>query len=151
MLAGLPFYQFGGYFTERLMTCVFHSAFVSVPLWQLRRRFAIGLAGGMLLHWLGNFPISLMAWNVGGLGKTFWTTAVQVWLILYFLAAVALLSHFAFGRIAMALLLHGRRHCPQCGRDYDAPWFALNVGSTRYERCPHCLRWHWTKPSSSPA
>jgi hypothetical protein len=113
-LADLPCYQFGGYFTERLMTCVFHSAFVSMPLWQLRRRFAIGLAGGMILHWLGNFPISLMAWNVGGLGKMFWTIAVQVWLMLYFLAAAALLSYFAFGRIATALLLHGTPGARTC-------------------------------------
>src|SRR5262249_40561836 len=72
-LAALPFYQFGGYVSERLMTCVFHSAFVAVALWRWRRRFALGVAGAAALHWLGNFPLSLMAWNAGGLGPTFWT------------------------------------------------------------------------------
>ncbi len=143
----LPFYQFGGYFGERLMTCVVHSAFVSVALWRLRRGFVVGIAAAMLLHWLGNFPIALLAWNVGGLGKTFWTLAVQGWLVGYFLAALALLSCFRFGRIAPGRLFYGRRHCPECGADYDAPLLlALNFGPRRYERCPHCRHWHWTKP-----
>ena len=144
-LAGLPFWQFGGYFGERLMTCVFHAAFVSMSLWRLRRGFVFGVAGAMLLHWLGNFPISLMAWNVGGMGKAFWATMTQLWLLVYFIAAVALLSFFAFGRMSPLKLIFGRRHCPECDTDYDAPLLALNFGYTRYERCPHCRHWHWTK------
>jgi len=143
--AALPFYQFGGYGTERLMTCVFHSAFVSVALWRLRNRFVLGLAGAMALHWLGNFPITLMAWNVGGLGKAVWAVIVQCWLGFYLLAALALLSYFAFGGLAVGRMLYGRRHCPECDRDYDGSIFALNFGLTRYERCPHCRRWHWTQ------
>ena len=23
--------------------------------------------------------------------------------------------------------------------------FAVNFGATRYERCPHCTHWHWTR------
>jgi len=42
--AALPFYQFGGYVSERLMVCMFHSAFVAVALWRWRRRFAFGVA-----------------------------------------------------------------------------------------------------------
>src|ERR1043166_560980 len=59
--AAVPFYQFGGYVAERLMVCLFHSAFVSVALWQLRCRFALGFAGAAALHWFGNFPLLLMA------------------------------------------------------------------------------------------
>jgi RsiW-degrading membrane proteinase PrsW (M82 family) len=62
--ASLPWYQFGGYVGERLMTCVFHSALVVVALWQLGRRFVVGVAGAMALHWLGNFPILLLNWDV---------------------------------------------------------------------------------------
>ena len=144
-LGALPFYQFGGYVSERLMVCVFHTAFVSVTLWRLRRRFAFGLAGAMALHWLGNFPIFLMARNIGGLGHAFWTVAVQLWLLLYFVGALALLCYFGFRRVVPPKLFYGRRHCPECSGDYDAPIFALNFGQTRYERCPHCRRWHWTK------
>ncbi|MEN3368226.1 MAG: hypothetical protein V7609_369 [Verrucomicrobiota bacterium] len=142
---GIPFYMFGGYVGERLMVCLFHSAFVSVVLWRLGRRLALGFAGAATLHWLGNFPILLMAWNVGGLGKTFWTVVIQLWLLLYVFGALALFSYFTFGRIAPGRMLFGRRRCPECGGDYDAPLFGINFGPARYERCPHCRHWHWTK------
>lgn len=147
-LAALPFYQFGGYITERLATCVFHSAFVAVALWRLHRRLALGFAGAVALHWFGNFPLSLMAWNVGNLSKTAWTAIFQSFFAFYFLGALALLGYFAFRQFIPAAtglkLLYGRRHCPECNADYDAPLFALNFGRTRYERCPHCRHWHWT-------
>jgi hypothetical protein len=146
--AGLPFYQFGGYLGERLMVCLFHGAFVSVALWRLRRQFALGFAGAATLHWLGNFPLLLMAWNVGGLGKTFWTIVIQVWLLFYVFGALALLSYFTFGRVVPGRMIFGRRQCPECHHDYDAPFFGLNFGPTRYERCPHCRHWHWTKAFS---
>jgi hypothetical protein len=144
-LAALPFYQFGGYVVERLMVCVFHTAFVSVALWQFRRRFALGAVGAMLLHWVGNFPLLLMNWNTGSLGKTFWMVIIQCWLLVYFFAALALLSCFAFGRVVPGKFFYGRRHCPECGADYDAPLFGFNFGHARYERCPYCRHWHWTK------
>lgn len=143
-LVNLPFYQFGGFVSERLMTCIFHSAYVSVALWRLRHRFALGVAGAMALHWLGNIPILLMAWNVGDLGKVFWTVAIQYWLLIYFVAALVLLSYFAFGRVAPSRLFYGRRQCPECNQEYDAPLLALNFGKIRYERCPCCRHWHWT-------
>ena len=146
--AHLHFYQFGGYFGERLMVCVFHSAFVAVALWRLRKGFLLGFAGAAALHWLGNFPILLLAWNVGGLGQATWGVIIQSWLVLYFIGALALLSYFTFGRIALGRIFYGRRRCPECQQDYDAPLFlAINFGRTRYERCPHCRRWHWTTGS----
>ena len=148
--SGLPFYQFGGFFGERLMVCVFHSAFVSVALWRLRRRLALGLAGAVALHWLGNFPLSLMAWNVGGLGRTFGAIVVQCWLVVYFAGALGLLGYFGLTPLQLCKvsgrgkLFYGRRHCPECDKEYDAPLLGLNFGPTRYERCPHCQHWHWT-------
>ena len=147
-LAALPFYQFSGYLAERLATCVFHSAFVSVALWRLHRRFALGFEGAVVLHWLGNFPVFLMTWYIGGLGKSFWMVFIVLFLLLYFFAAVGLLSYFAFGRIVPARIFYGPRHCPECDKNYDAPLLALNFLRTRYERCPYCRRWHWTKPSN---
>ena len=152
-LATLPFYQFGGYVSERLMVCFFHSAFVAVALWRWPRRFALGIAGAMALHWLGNFPISLKDWNAGGLGQTFWIIFIQCFLLLYLCAALALLCFFTFRRVGPAqtvgTLLYDQRHCPDCNKDYAALLFALNFGRTRYERCPHCKRWHWTKTRSA--
>jgi DNA-directed RNA polymerase subunit RPC12/RpoP len=146
--AGVPFYFFGGYLSERLMVCLFHSAFVGVALWQLRRRFVLGEAGAMGLHWLGNFPIFLMASNAFALGATFWAITLQIWIIAYFVGALALLSYFVFGRVSPGRFLYGRRKCPECGAEYDASLFAANLGKRRYERCPHCRHWHLT---SSPA
>jgi hypothetical protein len=148
-LSALPLHQWGGYVTERLMTCVFHSAFVSVSLCFLPRRIAVGLAGAVALHWLGNFPVFLMAWNVGGFGKTFWAVAVMLFLIMYLVAAIAWLSFLVFGRVAPMRGVYGLRHCPECSADYDPPLVALNLFRIRYERCPRCLKWHWTKPKSA--
>ncbi|MDB6153627.1 MAG: hypothetical protein JWL90_2080 [Chthoniobacteraceae bacterium] len=142
-MEGLPFYQFGGYAVERLMTCIFHGAFVSVALWQWRRRFLWGIAGAMTLHWLGNLPLQLMAQNAGGLGRTFWMVTVQLWLFGYCLAAASLLAYFAFGQFALGRLLFGRSRCPECNQGYDAPLFGLNFGPSRYEHCPGCRKWHW--------
>lgn len=144
-LAGMPFYLFGGYLGERLLVCLLHSAFVSLVLWRLRSRLLLGLAGAIGLHWFCNFPILLMVWDVGGLGKTSWTVIIQVWMLIYFLGSLALLSFFTFGKVSPGRVLFGVRHCPECDQDYDAPFWALNFGLTRYERCPHCHRWHWTK------
>ena len=145
--AGTPFYFFGGYLSERLMVCLFHSAFVGMALACLRNRFVLGVAGAMALHWLGNFPIFLMASNAFGLGPTFWAIAVQLWIIVYFIGALALLSYFVFGKVNPGRLFYGRRKCPECGAEYDAPLFAANLGSRRYERCPACRHWHFTKTS----
>lgn len=147
--AGLPFYQFGGYLGERLMTCVFHSAFVSVSLWCLRSRFILGLMGAATLHWLGNIPIFMMSLNVGGIGKTAWANLIALYLLLYFFAALGLLAKFAFGKVSPARAFYGRRKCPECNAEYEPPLVALNFGHTRYERCPQCNRWHWTKPAVS--
>jgi hypothetical protein len=129
------------------MTCVFHPAFVSLSLWQWRRRFALGFAAAAAAHWLGNFPISLMVWNEGGLGQKTWGTIVQLWLDLYFVGALSLLAWFAYGRASLGLLLYGSRRCPECAGEYDAPLLAVNFGAVRYERCPHCRHWHWVRGS----
>jgi hypothetical protein len=143
--AGMPFYLFGGYLSERLMVCLFHSAFVGVALACLRKRFWLGVAGAMALHWLGNFPIFLMSSNAFGMGPTFWAVAVQVWIIVYLIGALALFSVFVFGHVSPGRLLFGRRKCPECGAEYDSPLFAINLVSRRYERCPVCRHWHFTK------
>jgi hypothetical protein len=146
-LAGTPFYKFGGYFGERLMTCVFHSVFVGAALWGWRRNFGLGVLGAMVLHWLGNFPIFLLSWNAGGMGPAFWGAVVQAWIVLYFIGALALFSYFLLGRISPGRLFYGRRKCPECGAVYDAPLFSVNLVTRRYERCPQCRHWHFTKSS----
>jgi DNA-directed RNA polymerase subunit RPC12/RpoP len=143
--AAVPFYLFGGYLSERLMVCLLHGAFVCVALWRWRRNFALGVLGAMVLHSLGNLPIFLMASNAFGLGPTSWAVAVQAWIVAFFIGAVALISYFVFGNVALGRLIYGRRKCPECGAEYDASLFAINLGTRRYERCPHCRHWHFTR------
>jgi hypothetical protein len=148
-LANLPFYQFGGYISERLMTCVFHSAFVAITLSRLRRRWVLGLGGAVLAHWAANFPLTLMAWNVGGLGRTTWEVVVGLWLAALFIGAVAWLAYLIFGRVLPLRLMYGLRHCPECSTDYEPSVLAINNGDKRFERCPNCRKWHWTMPSKA--
>jgi len=148
-IAAMPFYQLGGYFQERLMVCIFHSAFLAVSLWQLRRRFVLGVAGAMMLHWISNFPISLMNWNVFGWGRPVWLSVIMVWLMFNFVLAILLLFYLGWGRARPPKLFYGTRNCPECHSDYAAPLLGLNFGRTRYERCPHCQHWHWTKPHAA--
>lgn len=148
-LAKLPFYQFGGYVSERLMTCVFHSAFVAITLSRLRRGWLLGFGGAVLAHWAANFPLTLMAWNVGGLGRTTWEVIVVLWLVALFFAAVAWLAYLIFGKVLPLRLMYGIRHCPACIADFEPSVLAINFGDEQYERCPHCRKWLWTKLSAA--
>lgn len=148
-LAKLPFYQFGGYVSERLMTCVFHSAFVAITLSRLRRGWLVGLGGAMAAHWAANFPLTLMAWNVGGLGRATWEVTVGLWLAALLIGAVAWLAYLIFGQVLPLQLMYGIRHCPECASDFEPSILAVNLGNERYERCPHCRKWLRTKPSTA--
>jgi hypothetical protein len=141
--AALPFYEFGGFATERLMTCLFHSAFVAITLWRLRNLPALGFLGAVALHWLGNFPVFLMKWNVGGLGQNTWSILIQLHLVLLLLITGGLLIWFGAG----ILTFYGRRKCSVCQIQYDPGIMAINLGRKRYERCPHCQKWHWSNPA----
>jgi hypothetical protein len=84
----------------------------------------------------------------GGLGKIFWATVNQIWLVLFFVTSLGLLAFSRSANSARGRALFGRRRCPECAVEYDAPMFAVNFGATRYERCPLCRHWHWTKAFS---
>jgi hypothetical protein len=73
--------------------------------------------------------------------------AVQTWIVLYFIGALALVSYFVFGRVSPGRRFYRRRKCPGCGAEYDAPFFEPNLGTRRYERCPQSRHWHFTGTS----
>lgn len=140
--ASLPVWQFMGFFNERLMVCLLHAAFVSVALWRVRSKFLLGEAGAMALHFFGNFPIYLMSKNLFGIGTTAWSLIVNVWLGLYFFGGICLFTYFVYGKVGVGRLIFGKSRCPECKTVYGSPFFALNLGAKRYERCPGCKRWH---------
>ena len=141
-LGGLPFYYYGGFFGERLSVCLLHAAFVAVSLRQLRSKFPLGLLGAMALHYFGNFPIFLMVKNAFGWGAGVWRVIVTVWLQLYLIGGILLLSYFTLGKFNPGRVFFGRSRCPGCGAVYSRPFFGMNLGLKRYERCPHCRKWH---------
>lgn len=145
-LGAFPFYMYGGYIGERLQTCLTHSGFTVLAVWGLRRGwgwFIVGLSGGMVLHFLGNFPIYLMRQDAWGLGKDVWSQIVGVWVALFSVGALVLLGLIYFGPTAAKKLLTAKVLCPDCGQLYRQPIFGMNMGMKRYEQCPLCKKWHW--------
>lgn len=143
------FMSLGGFIIERLMVCVHHGASTAAALRLFPQAPLRGILCAMGLHYLGNFPVALMAWNVGSLSESVWSQLMSVWLLLFFLSMVALLNHFF--KTADPAGWRGLRHhflglakCPECDLVYERPLFAVNCGIRRYERCPGCRRWHCT-------
>ncbi len=80
----LPWYAFGGYMGERMMTCFGHTLFAIPTLMGARKGMvygALGLFGGMSLHYLFNGPIMLMKHRAFGISETTWGILLQVWLL----------------------------------------------------------------------
>jgi hypothetical protein len=145
-LAGVPWYGFGGYANERLMTCLTHALFALPTVWLARRGWRgalLGLALGMTLHFLGNAPIMLLRRDAGGLGAVIWTVLVQLWVLAFTIAALLGLTGVHLGRQTMRRVLRGRMICPECHAEYRQPILALNAGAWRYEQCGACRKWHW--------
>ena len=125
-LAGLPWYSFGGFLSERLMTCITHALF-ALPTVMLSRRGwkwgTFGLALGMLLHFISNAPIVLMHRGTFGWKPEIWGVVIQLWLSLLTVAGlVALIGAFA-GRKMLRTLWASRMICPGCGAIYRQPIF----------------------------
>jgi hypothetical protein len=146
-IAAMPWYQLGGFIQERLMTCAIHSGMTAIVLvmWRRRSNFVLGLLLAMLAHYLANFPISMGHWGWLGQDPNVSLIVISLWVILCFFLALAGLAWLHFGRSRWEVLLYGRALCPGCGQSYDRTICGLNMGtSLRYERCPHCRKWHWT-------
>jgi len=146
-LAGLPWYAFGGFLSERLMTCIAHALF-ALPTVVLSRRGwkwgALGLVLGMSMHWVSNAPITLMHRGVFGWKPEIWGFVIQLWLALLTLAGlIALIGAYAGRKMIRRILAH-KMICPGCGATYRQPFFVgLNWGLSRYEPCGVCHKWHW--------
>ena len=144
--AGLAWYDFGGYMVERLVTCLWHPAFVAVAAVALQkgwRWLPLGLAGAFVLHFLGNFPIYLAGIDAFGLGREGWALALFAWLGLYSLplgAVLVLLRLGGAGNSLQALRRASQGTCRHCGHVFAPGWNAINLGAWRYARCPACRR-----------
>lgn len=141
-LAGMPFWNLGGFLLERFVVCFLHGAFLVFFF----RRLALGrpswpgALAGMALHFALNFPIFLAGAGLFGLPPEIW----QAILTLYMLSFAALLGAVINGMVGGTLrtAAMGVSTCPECGTEYPRPLLALNLGPVRYERCPACRKFH---------
>ncbi len=148
--AAYPWYYFSGFIGERSMVCLIHGAFTAAALWRLRRGFILGLLAAMVLHYAANFPIYLAALDAFSLGKTAWQYILSFWVIGYFLLMLVVLAFFAYGKLHPGRVFFGLAECPDCGAIYPRPFWGLNLGYQRYEKCPSCKKWHKTREYKGP-
>jgi RsiW-degrading membrane proteinase PrsW (M82 family) len=138
-IAALPWHALGGYIGERLMVCVMHASFSASALCLIVRhkRVVIGVASAMLLHFLANLPLGF----VNPRSPT-GQILLSLWVLFCFLGGTGLLAYLAYGKTWFRTLMRGRVTCPECGTPYEHPWFGVNLLHKRYEKCPHCRKWH---------
>lgn len=139
----LPFYMFGGFMGERLLVCGCHSGFLLLSIRRGLSGLFPGVLFAMLFHFLANLPIFFAARDLGGLGPGVWQALLTTWLVVCFLICLALIARESFGS-DVGRMLFGSARCPGCTEIYSRPLWGLNLGPRRYERCPHCRRWHMT-------
>ncbi|MFN8613963.1 MAG: hypothetical protein U0931_40900 [Vulcanimicrobiota bacterium] len=138
---GHPFYAYGGFLGERLQVCILHAFFTSWALRRWNNKFWLGLLMAMSLHFLANSPI---VWIRFLPYKLVWLQVYGLVLLFFTVYAASHLARHILGPINLARILLGRARCPGCSQIYDRPLLAANLGPKRYERCPHCKKWHLT-------
>lgn len=147
-VAGYPFYYYGGYIGERLQVCILHAYFTSWALRAWGPRFPIGVLMAMSLHYLLNAPIIFIRLLPPGFHPVV-LVLYSLLLLGVTLYAASQLAQAILGPVNLARLILGRARCPECQQVYDRPWLAANLGPKRYERCPHCKKWHMSGQEDS--
>jgi hypothetical protein len=153
-LAGIPWYQLMPFLGERLLACVIHAGLASAAMmmWSRGHGLLVAIGCAMVLHLLVNLPIYLLGPHVFALGATANAIVLTVWILLCAtLAGVAVVVSGLPGSGSLAMRLFGMRTCPHCQGSFPAPLvLAINLGTTRMERCPHCRRWGKQPMGHSP-
>jgi hypothetical protein len=70
------------------------------------------------------------------------------------LVAVLIVARFLFfrdtsGKTKRGYGAFGGAVCAYCGRPFSRHWWALNLFTTRFDRCPHCGKWQGTRPATT--
>lgn len=149
-LLNLPFYYFNGFLTERLMVCFLHGAMIALVF----KRFAEGKSVwpaallGIALHFFLNFPIYFSQINLFGLGPNVWGLVLVIYVALFTLAMFGFVNRLGKDGLREGFL--GNATCPSCREVYPRSFFAANLLTKRYERCPHCRKWHMVPMHQPP-
>lgn len=144
VIAKYPWYQFTGFIGERWMVCIWHAAFTSTALYFIikKKNVIFGLLCAFSLHFIGNFPIFLSAWNVFNLGSIKWGIFLQLFTVFYFMLMISILAYLKYGNNWLFKLVKGKMKCPECSKVYSRPIFKVNLFHKSYERCQECKKWH---------
>jgi hypothetical protein len=94
--AAVPFWMFGGFFTERFVVCFLHGGFIVFLVAALAggRSLLPGALIGMALHWSVNLPIFLRSLLAFGISGETWTMIASLFPML-----VAILLGIAIGQM----------------------------------------------------
>jgi RsiW-degrading membrane proteinase PrsW (M82 family) len=149
-LANLPFYYFNGFLAERLMVCFLHGAMIALVFKRYAEGRPVWPAAllGIALHFALNFPIYLSQINFLALGAEVWGFVLVIYVAAFTLAMFGFVNRLASDKVRAGFL--GEATCPGCGEVYPRSFFALNLLTRRYERCPHCRKFHLV-PMSQPS
>jgi hypothetical protein len=149
-LANLPFYYFNGFLTERLMVCFLHGAFVALFFKRYAEGKSVWPAAlfGIALHFALNFPIYFSQINLFGLGADVWSFILVIYVAAFTLAMFGFVNWLSSDKVRAGFL--GEATCPGCQQVYPRSFFALNLLTKRYERCPHCRKFHLVPMSQPP-
>lgn len=144
-LAGMPWYQLTPFLGERLLACCIHAGLACAAMTMLARGhgFLSALIVAMGLHLLVNLPIYLLGPQVLSVPASIASIILTLWVVCCaVLAGIAVILSSLPGQGPLALRLFGMRTCPRCQTTYTPPLVvAINLGTTRIERCPHCRHW----------
>lgn len=126
------------------MVCLIHGGFTTLSLcgWRRWGSLPLGLLSAMVAHFLGNVGITLAAKGFFGPNEAVRGTILVLWVVAFWLTCILLLPALNLDKPLSLRTIMGEVVCPECGQTYTRPIFALNLGPRRYERCPHCKRWH---------
>lgn len=147
-VAYMPWYSFGGFAFERLMTFFIHSGMTCAALFFLAKKMPlmIGVFASMSLHFIANLPIAV-AMKVGpGMDSIIIQLLMVIWVLFCAMISFYFLYSITGTQTPIGELLYGQAICPRCGSCYKRPLFnAMNMGfDLRYERCSACHKWNWT-------
>ncbi len=154
-IAALPWYQLGGFIQERFMTCAIHSGMTAIVLaaWRCGPGFRWGFASATLAHYCANFPIRMAHLGWLGADKNIAQLLVALWVVGCFTIALAWLIGLGGWNSRLGVIFYGHAICPSCHQPYGRGLFTgFNFGmNLRYERCPLCRKWHWTRRTIAPS
>lgn len=141
--ADLPWWQFGGYISERILVAPFHAAMVATTMrgWRCwRGGLLAGLGMAMLMHLLGNLPIGVFPLVFG---PAIAPAVLGLFTLAVCVAGALLLRYYATNEIS-ATIPGTSTTCPKCHATHERSFLAINLGIRSLERCPACKRWSLT-------